>query len=204
MKLAILGGSFNPIHLGHLAIAEQVHKELDYDKIAIIPAFVSPFKVDKLKEESVLKIPTDEERIKMIELAIQDLPYLYCEQYEIEKQGVSYTIDTVNYLYKKYPDIEDKIGLIVGDDHAKSFLKWKNADELLEKCDLIIAKRNLNEKIQVKFPFIELHNSKIKISSTEIRNSISQKEAFQDFLNPKVYDYIIENLLYTDSSKYKL
>ncbi len=195
MKLAILGGSFNPIHLGHLAIAEQVYKELDYDKIAIIPAFVSPFKVDKQKKHSY-KTPTDKERIKMIELAIQDRPYLYCEEYEIEKQGISYTIDTVNYLYKKHPHIEDKIGLIVGDDHAKSFLKWKNAHELLEKTNLIIAKRNLNEKIQVDFPFTELHNSKLKISSTEIRNAIKEKNNCKQYLKTTVYQYIINNKFY--------
>ncbi len=199
MKLAILGGSFNPIHLGHLAIAEEVHKELDYDKIAIIPAFVSPFKVAKLKQhcsDKSYKKPSDEDRIKMIELAIQNKPYLYCEKYEVEKQGVSYTIYTVNYLYEKYPNLEEPIALIIGDDHAKSFLKWKNADELLQKTRLIIAKRNASEKLKLDFPFTELHNERIKISSTEIRSLCKENKSCQEFLVPNVYNYILENKLY--------
>ncbi len=196
MKLAILGGSFNPIHLGHLAIAEEAHKELDYDRIAIIPAFVSPFKIANLKGNFLYKKPSDEERIKMIELAIQDKPYLYCEKYEVEKQGVSYTIDTVNYLYKKYPKLEEPIGLIIGDDHAKSFLKWKSADELLEKTRLIIAKRNATEKLKLDFPFTELHNEKIKISSTEIRKLLKENKDCKKFLDTQVYDYIVEQGLY--------
>ena len=63
----------------------------------------------------------------MIELAISDKPYMYCELYEIEKQGVSYTIDTINYLYQKFPDIEGKIGLIIGDDLKENFFRWKDA-----------------------------------------------------------------------------
>ncbi len=196
MKLAILGGSFNPIHLGHLAIAEKVYKELDYDKIAIIPAFVSPFKVDKLKENALYKNPTNEDRLKMIELAIQNKAYLYCEKYEIEKQGVSYTIDTINYLYKKYPEVEKPIGLIVGDDHARSFFKWKNADKLLEETELIIAKRNLDEKLKLSFPFTELHNDKLPISSSEIRKAVFNKKDCKKFLHTQVHKYILEHELY--------
>ena len=92
MRLAILGGSFNPIHLGHLNLAFHSYKELAYDKIAIVPAYISPFKIF-CKDTEV------EDRLKMIDLAIADKPYMYCELYEIERQGVSYTINTINYLY---------------------------------------------------------------------------------------------------------
>ena len=194
MRLAILGGSFNPIHLGHLNLAFHSYKELAYDKIAIVPAYISPFKIF-CKDTEV------EDRLKMIDLAIADKPYMYCELYEIERQGVSYTIDTINYLYQKFPDLEGKIGLIIGDDLKEKFSLWKNSDELIEKTDIIIGRRNekedLNSCLQKKdFPFKELNNDILNISSSMIRESILKGEDFSSLVSKEVYAYIKENGLY--------
>lgn len=194
MKLAILGGSFNPIHLGHLHLALSAYKEFSYDRIALVPAYISPFKTfcNEIKTS---------DRLKMISLAIADRPYIYCELYEIERQGVSYTIDTINYLYKKFSNIEGKIGLIIGDDLKENFSLWKNSEELIEKTDIIIGRRNkagnLNCCLQNKaFPFKELNNEILNISSSRIRELISKREDFTSLVSKEVYSYIKENGLY--------
>lgn len=199
MRLAILGGSFNPIHLGHLNLAFHSYKELAYDKIAIVPAYISPFKIF-CKDTEV------EDRLKMIDLAIADKPYMYCELYEIERQGVSYTIDTINYLYQKFPDIEGKIGLIIGDDLKENFSRWKDAEEIIKKTDIIIGKRtglknsfDLLNTEQTKASVKDLKNEILNISSTQIRDAVLQNKDFSSLVPKGVYDYIIEQGLYKEN-----
>ncbi|UTC67923.1 MULTISPECIES: nicotinate-nucleotide adenylyltransferase [unclassified Treponema] len=196
MRLAILGGSFNPIHLGHLNLAFYSHKELAYDKIAIVPAYISPFKIF-CNDTQV------EDRLKMIDLAIADKPYMYCELYEIERKGVSYTIDTIGYLYQKFPDIEGKIGLIIGDDLKENFFRWKDAEEIIKKTDIIIGKRtgvngsfNLSDIEPEKASIKELNNEILNISSTQIRDAVLKNEDFSSLVPKPVYDYIIKHGLY--------
>ncbi len=214
MRLAVLGGSFNPIHLGHLALAASAKKELGYTKIAVIPAFISPFKQQLAKSPQV----SPQDRLRMIELAILTIPYVYCEHYEIDRQGVSYTVDTINYLYKKFSKpneiskepLSGKIGLIIGDDLAKSFLFWKGRGEILQKTDIIIGKRNTITAMQKNgincskhsslapypYPYTELKNKALSISSTEIRNAVKAGKEFKHFLPIPVYNYIEKNGLY--------
>ena len=200
MRLAILGGSFNPIHLGHLHLAFHSYKELAYDKIAIVPAYISPFKIF-CKDTEV------EDRLKMINLAISDKPYMYCEVYEIERQGISYTIDTINYLYQKFPDIEGKIGLIIGDDLKENFFRWKDAEEIIKKTDIIIGKRtglkssfDLLNTESAKASVKELKNEILNISSTQIRDAVLQNKDFSSLVPKKIYDYIIEQGLYKEKN----
>ncbi|AIN94461.1 nicotinate-nucleotide adenylyltransferase [Treponema putidum] len=200
MRLAILGGSFNPIHLGHLNLAFHSYKELAYDKIAIVPAYISPFKIFS-KDTEV------EDRLKMIDLAIADKPYLYCELYEIERQGVSYTIDTINYLYKKFPDIEGKIGLIIGDDLKDNFSRWKDAEEIIKKTDIIIGRRtglkghsNILNTGFAEASVKELKNEILNISSTQIRDAVLKDEDFSSLVPKGVYDYIVEHGLYKNNT----
>ena len=199
MRLAILGGSFNPIHLGHLNLAFHSYKELAYDKIAIVPAYISPFKIF-CKDTEV------EDRLKMIDLAIADKPYMYCELYEIEREGVSYTIDTINYLYQKFPDIEGKIGLIIGDDLKENFFRWKDAEEIIKKTDIIIGKRtglkgsfDLLNTESARASVKELKNEILNISSTQIRDAVLKNEDFSSLVPKGVYDYIIEHGLYKEN-----
>lgn len=215
MKLAVLGGSFNPIHLGHLALAAAVQKELEYSKIAIIPAFISPFKQQFTHSPQYVS-PKD--RVHMIELAISTIPYLYCERYEIDKQGVSYTIDTINYLYKKFSKpneiskepLDGKIGLIIGDDLAESFPHWRGSSEIMQKADIIIGTRNTIPEMQknetssvnyasrplYSYPCTELKNTVLAISSTAIRNAVKAGTEFKHFLPFSVYNYIGKKGLY--------
>ena len=96
MRLAVLGGSYNPIHIGHLMLADAVALRYGYDAVAFVPAFLSPFKGGHSG-------CTAEDRLAMVKLAIADNPAFYCEPCEIRRQGVSYTIDTLKFLKKKFP-----------------------------------------------------------------------------------------------------
>ena len=134
MKLAVLGGSYNPIHIGHLMLADTVCRSCGYDTIAFVPAFLSPFKHGHAG-------CTVEDRIAMVERAVADNPAFYCEQCEVNRQGVSYTIDTLRFLTQKYPQRDGKIGLIIGDDLLGGLDTWHEAVSLDDYADIIVGNR---------------------------------------------------------------
>ena len=201
MKLAILGGSFKRIHIGHLMLADTVITELGYDMIAVTPAYVSPFKQKQAASFSEWA-PADD-RIKMIERAVCGNSCLYCEKYEIYRQGISYTIDTIKYLYEKFSapneisaeSVKGKIGLIIGDDLAQTLPSWKDADKIIQTADIIIGKR-LGTVQNISYPFKELKNTVLPISSTEIRNAVRESKSFRYMLPAAVYEYIQMHKLY--------
>jgi nicotinate-nucleotide adenylyltransferase len=195
IKLAIIGGSFNPIHNGHLALADAVVTQLGYDKVLFIPAFCSPYK----KQYSDV---SSEDRLAMLRLAIKNNPAFEIETCELDRKGVSYTIDTVNYLYKKYKTnvLSGKIGLIIGDDLVKGFYNWKSPDLLVQKTDIIIAHRIIQKdefaSAFEKYGKKELSNAVLPISSSEIRSAIQQKKAWRYLVPSDVYNYIKTRDLY--------
>ena len=135
MKIAVLGGSFNPIHIAHLVLADCVCKELGYDKVLFVPTYIPPHKY--MSDTTCAK-----ERLKMVDLAVEHDSRFESENYEIKSGGVSYTWDTICYLEKKYEKVlTDKIGLILGFDLAPHFDRWKGALELSQKCEIILAVR---------------------------------------------------------------
>ncbi|MBO7123166.1 MAG: nicotinate (nicotinamide) nucleotide adenylyltransferase [Treponema sp.] len=218
MKLAIYGGSFNPVHYGHLAVADEA-LSLGYDKILFVPTFISPH-----KQLSASVSPTS--RLAMLEAAIKDNPKFEIEPCEIQRGGVSYTIDTVRFLLDKYRGrLKGKIGLLMGQEIASEFHKWKEVEQLAAFCDLIIATRqNLGDKrtalgaakprgdyvggvdasgqfmgvdkSRFVWPYTELKNVIVPISSTEIRSRIAQGKSWRYLVPQSVYEYIVNNRLY--------
>lgn len=134
MRLAVLGGSYNPIHIGHLQLADAVCCSYGYDTIAFIPAFLSPFKHGHAG-------CTVEDRIAMVKLAIAGNQSFYCELCEVQRQGISYTIDTLKLLIQTYPQREGKIGLIIGDDLLDGLDTWYDAAHLSDYADIIVGNR---------------------------------------------------------------
>lgn len=218
MKLAIYGGSFNPVHCGHLAIADEA-LSLGYDKLLFVPTFISPH-----KQLTASVSPTS--RLAMLEAAIKDNPKFEIEPCEIQRGGISYTIDTVRFLMDKYRGrLKGKIGLLMGQEIASEFHKWKEAEQLAAFCDLIIASRqNFGERRPVfgaskprgnfvggldakgqfmgvdasrfVWPYTELKNVIVPISSTEIRSRIAQGKSWRYLVPQSVYEYIVNNSLY--------
>lgn len=192
MKIAILGGTFDPPHLGHLILAETVLKELNYDKVLFIPSKIPPHK-------NISGEVSDEDRLNMLKLSIEDDKRFSFDDYELKSEGISYSIKTLNYLYQNY-NIDGKIALIIGADLIKNFHKWKEPEKISELTNIVAVNREENDNLDKEN--IEKYNIKIiiapriDISSTLIRERIKKNKAFRYFLNNKVYDYIISNKLY--------
>lgn len=214
MKIAVFGGSFNPVHIGHLALADEICISLGYSKVLFVPAFFPPHKTMNAA------VPP-EKRAEMVALACQGDPRFEMEPCEIQRGGISYTYDTVCYIEKKYKP--EKIGLVIGRDLFSTFHLWKNAAMLAEKCELILAERpfqaenkcfkNLsigkyseadnspeNEFMAEDEPLFKngvfLKNEPLAVSSTDIRFRAANKMAFQYLVPSKVFKYIIDGNLY--------
>ena len=195
MRLAVLGGSYNPIHIGHLMLADAVALRYGYDTVAFVPAFLSPFKDGHSG-------CTAEDRLAMVKLAIADNPAFYCEPCEIERQGVSYTIDTLKFLKKKFPQCEGKIGLIIGDDLLEGFSGWREAEHIPDYADIIVGNRIIARYLTEqaasagRVPHLRVDNALLPVSSSGIRAAIQEKKSWRYLVPPAVYSYIKEHKLY--------
>lgn len=208
MKLAVLGGSFNPVHIGHLYLADAVLTGLGYDRVILVPAFQSPFKLD-----AEAASPAD--RLDMLMASIPGDPRLTIDDCEIKREGVSYTIDTLKDIIERYrPD--GKPGLILGDDLASAFYKWRNPDEIAEIADIIIARRLSESETgsastvscdgaevtsateatgkadSFPYPHQALKNEIVDVSSKLVREKIGKGEAWR-YLVPGGARCIIED-----------
>ncbi|MDR2144616.1 MAG: nicotinate (nicotinamide) nucleotide adenylyltransferase [Treponema sp.] len=170
MKLAILGGSFNPIHIGHLYLADTVLSERGYDRVLLIPARISPFKQD-------IPAAPAEDRLDMILASVTADPGLAVDDMEIRREGVSFTVDTVAEVIERYRP-EGKPGLVIGDDLAADFHKWKKAEEIAAKTDIIIACRIAGASAGgFRYPCVMLRNDSMAVSSAMIRDRIALEGA---------------------------
>ena len=195
MKTGIFGGTFNPVHNGHLKIALDFKNKFELDRVLFIPNYISPFKKD------VGDIAPAKHRLKMLQLALAEYPFFEIEDFEIKRDAVSYTIDTIRYLKGKYKD--DTFLLLIGTDQAKSFDKWKDFDAILREVLIVIANRKVfdgKDKIPEISPVLKnaarLDNELINISSSEIREKVRKGESIVEYVPVEVAEYIVNNLLY--------
>lgn len=189
MAIGIYGGNFDPIHIGHLITAQRVLELRNLEKILFIPANISPLKQD-------VSTAAGEHRFEMVKVATSRNKSFLVSQIELERLGVSYTIDTLKTIKKKYDDIE----LIIGFDNLLKFEKWYKPDEILKMCKLVVLHRKVDSDPQEKNKYFKeaiiLDTPTIEISSTEIRKRVKDNLSI-DYLVPlKVKEYIYENGLY--------
>ncbi|MDR1576290.1 MAG: nicotinate (nicotinamide) nucleotide adenylyltransferase [Treponema sp.] len=186
MRLAVLGGSFNPVHLGHLFLADAVLSALRYDRVALIPAYRSPFKLTAANMESSAR-----DRLELLAASITGDPRLTVDDCEIRREGVSYTADTLESVIRRYmPD--GKPGLIIGDDLAAGFLQWHKSDEILDRADIIVARRLASAEVSCPFPHRRITNEMMEISSAMVRKRIESAGAWR-YLVPQAARTIIED-----------
>jgi len=190
VNYAILGGSFNPIHIGHLFLADSALAKLGYDRIIFVPAFQSP-----LKDSPQGSSPKD--RLDMLSASIAGDPRMTVDDCELSREGISYTIDTIKEIISRY-QIEGKPGLIIGDDLAPAFSKWKSAEEIAKLTDIIIARRLDSEADTAAFPYPHktLDNELINVASEQIRKKISSCEAWRYLVPPGARCIIEDRALY--------
>jgi nicotinate-nucleotide adenylyltransferase len=184
VRLAILGGSFNPVHLGHLHLAGSVVSACGYDRLILIPAHISPFK--RRGEHA-----GSQDRLDMLLASIPADPKLSVDDMELKRRGVSYTVDTVNAVIDKYRP-RGKPALILGDDLAADFYRWKSAEEIAAKADIILARRVEPPPVfQFPFPHHVLKNDVMAVSSQKIREYIATDGPWR-YLVPEGARIIIE------------
>lgn len=196
-KIGIYGGTFNPIHNGHLNMAKQMGKMLGLDYILIIPANVAPHKVG-------LPIIDWNYRYEMCCLACKESHYFQVCDIELKRKGRSYTIDTLNYISNKYDD--SHLYLMMGSDSFFSIIKWVGFEKIIQLVTLCVAPRNTKEISQLLKFEKELRNKGAttricdihieSISSSEIRYKISKGLSVEEMLPVKIIDYIKRNGLY--------
>lgn len=188
-KTGLFFGSFNPIHIGHMILAEYMVEHTDLEEIWFI---VSP--LNPLKEKKGLL--ADYHRLAMVNIAVEDDARMRSSNIEFTMPQPSYTIDTLAYLGEKYPD--RKFVLIGGTDILPSFHKWKNYELLLENYSIYIYNRPKYDKGEYAgHPNIKFFEAPLmEISASFIRHAIKNGKDIRYMLPPKVYEYIIEMHFY--------
>jgi nicotinate-nucleotide adenylyltransferase len=193
MKLALFGGSFNPPHVGHLIVIECVRDALQFDKVLFIPSAQTPN-----KQNSVLAPAAA--RLAMTQLAVEHNAAFEVSDIEIQRKGISYTIDTINAVSALYP--RASLSLIIGSDNLLEFETWKAPDDILAKAELVVMTRPGYDLRTIDSKLIRIAKMvnvpAIGISSTDIRRRVKLGRSITYLVPPKVHDFILGRRLYHD------
>ena len=184
MKLGFYGGTFDPIHHGHLILAREAVEKLGLDRLYFIPNAVSPHKTTLQSAPSNL-------RAEMIRAAIENEPRFDVDDLELDRSGASYTIDTLLALRERFGP-EPKFFYLIGEDNVASLSTWRRADELHHLATFVVLCRSAH---RTPLPYVTLER-RIDISATEIRKRIANGQSIRYLVPDKVHDLIIQNSLY--------
>ena len=187
MTTLILGGTFNPIHIGHLYLAEESMKQLGYERVLFIPSHIP---AHKDTDTSI----RPEQRLEMLRYALVETPF-FEDDTEIRRGGISYMVETVKELQRRYT-IHGRPGLVIGDDLVEGLPEWKNWDQLREMVDLVVAHRTTGERVACPWRHTYVDNLIIPVSSSDIRERIADGRAYRYLLPPGAYRFIREHGLY--------
>ncbi|RUM31581.1 MAG: nicotinate (nicotinamide) nucleotide adenylyltransferase [Aquifex sp.] len=194
----IFGGSFDPVHIGHIILARDVFEHFKAKEVVFVPTYQAPLK-EKHRASA-------EDRLNMLRLALEKEPHFTVEDYEIRRKGISYTVYTLRYLKEKYKG--DELFLLLGSDSFLKFHMWKNPNEILKLAKIIVVERQgmleeVKRYTREYFPQLKegkniffFKSRRIDISSTEIRKRISEGKSVYCMVPEKVEEYIRERGLY--------
>ncbi|MFA5146043.1 MAG: nicotinate-nucleotide adenylyltransferase [Candidatus Omnitrophota bacterium] len=188
MRIGILGGTFDPIHMGHLILAEEACFKLKLDKVIFVPTYLSPHKESG-------PVVSAEDRFRMTELAIEDNPALEASRFEIDARKRSYSIDTLKEFRAKYGQ-ESQLYFITGSDSLKDLFSWKDVNEIFKISKFIVANRP-------GYPFQDVPKevdtvviTPIEVSSHDIRKRVKEGRSIRYLVPEKVRRYIADHKLY--------
>ena len=184
-KICLIGGTFDPIHLGHTYIAEKCRRELNIDKIIFLPCKQSPHKLTK-------ENAADHHRLRMCQLATANFPWALVDDYDLTAPPPSYSWRTAEYMQKKYPDAE--LYWLMGTDQWNAISKWNRADYLATLVKFIVVTRGEAPLETEGFHFIPIGGSHTA-SATSIRNTPTSNSSI-GWLHPKVLNYVKKNCIY--------
>ena len=184
MKLGFYGGTFDPIHHGHLILAREAVETLGLDRLYFIPNATSPHKTNTVAAPATL-------RAEMIRAAIENEPRFDLDDLELTRSGVSYTIDTVLSLRERF-GAKATFFYLIGEDNVSSLASWRRIDELHHLATFVVLCRSEHP---TPLPYVTIQR-RIDISATEIRKRIANGQSIRYLVPDKVHDLIISNSLY--------
>jgi nicotinate-nucleotide adenylyltransferase len=189
--LGVLGGTFDPIHVGHLVLAEQVREKFQLERVIFIPSASPPHKTEQ-------KLSLAEDRFEMTKLALEGSPFFFVSDIELKREGLSYTVETLRELKELYRDSE--IYFLTGSDVLNEITTWRNPEEIYRLAKIVIGIRPGFDKFDPENHFakksIIIDITGIDISSTQIREKVSKGESIKYLVPSKVEEYIKNRNLY--------
>lgn len=207
-RYGIIGGTFDPIHNGHLYIAYEALRKANLDKVIFMPAGIQPFKADK-------KVTDADDRLNMVKCAVSSYKEFEVSDYEIKSEGLSYTYKTLKYFRKKLSDENDEdveIYFITGADCIMTIESWAHSSEIFQNAKIIAFSREgyLKEELLSKSRYLKdkygadihlIYINNLEISSTDIRNRIKKEIRIDFFVPGSVLEYINNRSLYREEIK---
>ncbi len=197
MRIGLFGGTFDPVHYGHLRLAEEAREHVGLERVYFVPAHLSPFRTSEKHAEG-------HHRLQMLHLATQDNPAFGVSEIEIERGGVSYTIDTLNAFRTQYAHAE--FYLIMGLDTLAGFAHWYQVEAILQVCQLLVGIRpthdwhatlaSLPEWVRPNLQAVPM--TPLGISASDPRRRCAQGRSLRYLMPPDVIEYIHQHQLYTE------
>ena len=191
MRIGVFGGTFDPVHMGHLVLAQECWYSLKLDKVLFVPANVSPF-----KQDSNAVSPAD--RLNMLRLALEGDRRFGISTYEIDKGGISYTVDTLRMFREEY-GAEAELFFLAGSDSIEGMSGWKDKEEILALATFVLASRpgwDANKVNDLKAEHVDI--PLIGVSSTMVRERVRKRQPIDHIVPPEVVAYIRNKGLYRD------
>ena len=187
-RIGIFGGTFNPIHVGHLAIAQAAQEKCALDKVIFVPCALPPHKKST-------DLVSAKDRYAMVQIAIADNPAFAISDFEIQKGGKSYSIDTVRHFYQKLPT-GTKFFFILGEDWAGDLQTWHEIDALVKLVTFVVINRPGHTPAKSRIKYRSMASAGIDVSASGIRRLLQQGQSGRYFVSDQVRKYIATHHLY--------
>jgi nicotinate-nucleotide adenylyltransferase len=188
-RTGIFGGTFDPVHLGHLLVACAAHEEMQLDRLIFVPVCRSPFKSDNVPADDAL-------RLRMLRLALAGLPWCEVNDVELTRGGVSYTIDTVRWFRERHSDT--RLFLLIGEDQLTGLAQWRDIGALKQIVEFVVVPRPGTRPVDALegATFHRLNGWPFEVSSSDIRERVRAGRAIEPLVPAAVAQVIRDNRLY--------